>query len=60
VRLWPAFDDSLILVIIEMPCSPIIGLTNQTGRRLGGFAWIAAARYGSHSATSAGSSSTML
>jgi hypothetical protein len=45
-----AFDEPLTWVISEMPCSPIIGLANQAGRRIGGLAPIAAARYGSHSA----------
>ena len=54
-----ALLEPLIRVIIEMPTSPTRGRASQLGILRGGFAPRQLARYGSHSATGAGSSSTM-
>src|SRR5262249_60779678 len=55
-----AFDEPRIWVIIETPTSPAASRPSQTGTPIGFFAPTTSARYGSHSATDAGSSSTTL
>ena len=59
-RLALAFDAPRICVIIETPTSPIAKRAIQAGTCRGGRAPRHSARYGSHSETGAGSSSTML
>ena len=55
-----SFEDPRTLVIWAMTNSPASGRPSQAGRRRGGFAPATPARYGSHSATGAGSLSTTL
>src|SRR5262245_26848453 len=55
-----AFDAPRTCVMKETPTSPTTSRPMNVGTRRGGFAPTAAAKYGSHSETGAGSSSTML
>ena len=59
-RLALALEPPRTSVIIETRCSPANNRPSQAGTRIGGLAPTRVARAGSHSLTSAGSSSTML
>ena len=55
-----AVEEPRACVIIDIPASPITIRPIQAGKRRGDLAPIACANAGSHTETSAGSSSTML